>query len=265
MPMNNENNNDKNNDNVIKLKKEGAIAVIAMEEREYGNTFTQRFITGLKGAFAKIRGDAEIKVIIVHGYDNYFCCGGTKEELRELYEGYANIGKKVSFTDAGFHDLFLQSELPVIAAMQGHALGAGLAWGCTADFIIMGEQSIYSANFMKYGFTPGFGATYTIPKRFGDILGNEMLFTAGNYYGRELKERGAPVRIVPKQDVIPTAFRIANDLADKPLFSLKVLKKHLIRQISTELPEMVEKELEMHAATFNQPEVQTRIEQLFGN
>lgn len=253
-----------NNNNVIKLTKEGPIAVVAMEEREYGNTFTERFMKGLKGAFAKIRGDTEIKTVIVHGYDNYFCCGGTKEELRELYEGYASKGKKVQFTDSGFHDLFLRCEVPVIAAMQGHALGAGLAWGCTADIIVMGEQCIYSANFMKYGFTPGFGATYLLPKRFGDILGNEMVFTARNYYGMELKERGVPVKIVPKQEVIQTALQVANDLKDKPLISLKVLKKHLTRHIRMELPEAVKKELEMHEITFAQPEVLDRIEGLFG-
>lgn len=253
------------NDNVIKLTKKGNIAVVAMEEREYGNTFTERFIRGLKGVFTKIRGDTEIKTVIVHGYDNYFCCGGTKQELRELHEEYANKGKKVQFTDSGFHDLFPRCQVPVIAAMQGHALGAGLAWGCTADIIVMGEQCIYSANFMKYGFTPGFGATYLIPKRFGNTLGNEMLFTARNYYGRELKERGVPVKIVPKQVVIQTAFQVANDLVDKPLISLKVLKENLTRYIRMELSEAIKKELEMHTVTFGQPEVCTRIDQLFGN
>jgi len=117
---------------------------------------------------------------------------------------------------------------------------------------------------MKYGFTPGFGASYILPKRFGDTLGNEMLFTARNYYGRELKERGVPVKIVPKQEVIQTAFQVANDLADKPLISLNVLKKHLTRHIRTELPGAVKKELEMHEITFAQPEVLDRIEGLFG-
>jgi polyketide biosynthesis enoyl-CoA hydratase PksI len=252
------------NNSVVKLSTEKHIAVAALEEREYGNTFTERFVLGLKGAFARIRETPGIKVVIVHGYDNYFCCGGTKEELRGLYEGYANIGEKVRFTDSGFHDLFLCCEVPVIAAMQGHALGAGLALGCTADIMVMGEQCIYTANFMKYGFTPGFGATYLIPKRFGDTLGNEMLFTARNYYGRELKERGVPVTIVPKQDVIQTAFQVANDLVDKPLISLKVLKKYLTRHIRMELPEVVKKELEMHEITFAQPEVLDRIEGLFG-
>jgi polyketide biosynthesis enoyl-CoA hydratase PksI len=249
----------------VKLRKENHIAVVILEEEEYKNTFTHRFILGVTNAFASLRQDPGIKVVIVHGYDNYFCCGGTREELMELHESYDKGDQRVQFTDSGFHDVFLRCEIPVIAAMQGHALGAGLALGCTADIVVMGEQCIYSANFMKYGFTPGFGATYIIPKKLGEPLGNEMLLTARNYYGRELKERGAPVKIVHKHQVKQTAFEIARDLADKPLVSLKVLKKHLACQTRSEFSAAVEKELEMHQITFPQPEVRQRIERLFGN
>ncbi|UCH94133.1 MAG: enoyl-CoA hydratase/isomerase family protein [Candidatus Aminicenantes bacterium] len=255
------------NHKVIKLSKQGLIAVVTMEEREYGNTFTPRFIKGMMEAFAALTRDTAIKVVLVHGCDNYFCCGGTKEELITLHKGAGKEEdqQQVKFTDTGFHDLFLRCELPVIAALQGHALGAGLALGCTADIMVMGEQCIYSANFMKYGFTPGFGATYIVPKKLGEALGNEMLFTARSYYGRELKERGAPVKIVSRKEVMETAFHIAGDLADKPLVSLKVLKKHLAQQVQPGLSAAIEKELAMHRITFPQPEVRDRIEGLFGN
>lgn len=254
-------------DNVVKLSKEGAVAVVALEEREYGNTFTRRFIRDLKDTFSTIQQHPGIKVVMVHGCDNYFCCGGTKEELIELCEGFGQKQKEASpqFTDLNFHDLLLRCEVPVIAAMQGHALGGGLAFGCFADIIVMGEQCLYSANFMKYGFSPGMGATYILPKKLGESLAAEMLLTARNYYGRELKERGAPVKIVNKQEVIKTAMEIAKDLADKPLLSLKVLKEHLTQQTRAELPKAVAKELEMHQITFAQPGVRTRIERLFGN
>jgi len=249
---------------VVKLKKEGHIAFVALEEKEYRNTFTIRFIKGLKDVFARIDSDPDIRVVVVHGYGNYFCCGGTKEELIGLYEG---IGKneRVNFTDMKFYDILLQCKVPVISAMQGHALGGGLALGCFADIIVMGEQCIYSTNFMKYGFTPGMGATYIIPKKFGTLIGSEMLMSARNYYGNELKERGANAKIVSKEDVITVAVEIARDISDKPLLSVKELKKNLSRTIMEEVPDAIEKELEMHRLTFKQPEVLRRIEDLFGN
>lgn len=251
-------------DKVVRLRREGSIAFVALEEKEYKNTFTLRLINGLKDVFNTINSDNETKVVVVHGYDQYFCCGGTKDELIGLCNGAKSTGtEKINFSNFKFYDILLQCKVPVISAMQGHALGGGLAFGCYADIIIMAEECIYSANFMKYGFTPGMGATYIIPKKFGELLGNEMLISAKNYFGNELKERGANSKIVKKNDVIKVATEIAREIADKPLLALKELKKNINRNMIKELSAAIEMEVEMHNLTFKQLEVLNRIEKLF--
>lgn len=252
-------------EDVIKVSVRNHIAYVCMEDRQYRNTFSIQFVEGLKKVFKEIDGNPEVKVVIVHGYDNYFSCGGTQEELLGLYAGVAKTGEeKVQFNDLNFHDILLKCKVPVIAAMQGHALGGGLAFGCFADIIILAEEALYSAIFMKYGFTPGMGATYIIPKKFGESLGTEMLYLAKNYNGRELKERGAQVKIVRKNEVLNVATEVAEELADKPLLSLKVLKEHLTTPIFKELPAFIDAELKMHEITFVQQEVKDRILAKFG-
>ncbi len=248
---------------MVNVRVEDGVAYVALEEKEYKNTFTSRLIHGLTDAFTNIEQSPEAKVVVVYGFGNYFCCGGTRDELIGLHEGIAS--GEASFSELRFHDLLLRCRLPVISAMNGHALGAGLAFGCTADLIVMSEQSIYNAIFMKYGFTPGFGATYIIPKKLGETLGEEMLYTAQNFYGKDLKERGTSVRIVNRDQVLPIAKQLAMELADKPLLSLKTLKKHLVRNVITEFQNSVDKEIEMHKITFTQPEVRSRIDAMFGN
>lgn len=243
---------------VIKFRREGAIGIVAIEERESKNTFSKRFIEGIMEVFDQIGKMQDLKVVVVHGYDNYFCCGGTKEELVGIFEG------RLQFNDLNFYDILLRCEIPVIAAMQGHALGGGLAFGSYADMIVLGRECLVAANFMKYGFTPGMGATYMIPLKFGSMLGNEMLFSARNYSGEEIRERGAPFKIVKKDEVIATAMKMAQELADKPRLSLKVLKEHLTRDIRATLPKIIEAEIAMHKITFAQPEVRKRIEEMFG-
>ncbi len=250
---------------VIKLVQQGEIGIVILEDREYKNTFSKTFVKELKETFGEISNNMKLKVVLVHGYDNYFCCGGTKEELVELSKSITNGTGEVALAELDFFDLFIRCELPVIAAMQGHAMGGGLSLGCFADVIVLGEECVYNAVFMKYGFTPGMGATYIIPRKLGEALGNEMLFTAQNYYGSDLKERGAPVKIVKKQEVIEVALSIARELAERPRLSLEVLKEHLNRQIKKELKDVVARENAMHRITFTQPEVQNKIEELFGN
>lgn len=244
---------------VVKLiYPEPSIAHVIMEDRVSKNTFSSELISGLINVFETIKKSSQIKVVVIQGFDNYFCCGGTQEELLKIYEG------KITFTDLAFYRCLLDCEVPVIAAMQGHAIGGGLTFGCYADFIVMGEECIYATNFMKYGFTPGMGATYIVPKKLGEMLGYEMLYSAKNYYGGELKQRGVSVSVTKKQEVISTAMALAKELSAKTLVALKLLKQHVTERIKSELPDIIEKELAMHAVSFKQPEVKERIEILFG-
>lgn len=242
---------------VVKLSIDNDIAVVSMLEREFKNTFSEGLIAGLKEAFGNISRSPDIRAVVIHGYDNYFCAGGTKEELVSIYQG------ELKFTDIKLYELILQCEVPVISAMQGHAIGGGLAFGCYADMFVMAEEAIYSCNFMKYGFTPGFGSTYIIRKKFGNVLGDEMLISARNYYGREIKSRGAGINVVKKSDVISTALELAAEISDKPVYSLKLLKKHLIRDTVADLNKVVDLELDMHEKTFHRVEVRDRIERMF--
>jgi 4-carboxy-3-alkylbut-2-enoyl-[acp] decarboxylase len=235
------------------------IATVEMADRQSKNTFSEGLVRGLIDVFGRIQADPEVRAVVIHGYDNYFCCGGTKEELLKIYNG------ELQFDALKFYDLLLQCDVPVVSAMQGHAIGGGLVFGSYADLIVMAEECIYTTNFMKYGFTPGMGATYIIPKKFGPVLGHEMLFTAGNYYGSDLQKRGIQVQVVKKATVLREAMDLARELAQKPVLALKQLKQSLTGRIKVEVAAAVRRELEMHKITFAQPEVKARIEALFGS
>lgn len=69
----------------------------------------------------------------------------------------------------------LYCKIPVIAAMQGHAIGAGWAMGLFCDYTIFSEESVYQSPYMRYGFTPGAGSTLIFPQRFGKILSRNFI------------------------------------------------------------------------------------------
>lgn len=251
-----------NNNDVVKLSKpESTIALVSLEDRMSKNTFSKVFVQGLLTTFNKIKADKNIKVVVIHGYDNFFCCGGTQEELLGLAK--SDIHDK-NFTNLSFYRLLLDCEIPVISAMQGHALGGGLAFGAFADTLVMGLESFYATNFMKYGFTPGFGSTYIIPKKFGKSVADSMLFSARNYQGIKLQERGVSAVFVKKTDVIATALNMAKEITKNSRESLVALKDILTKEDKLLLPKYIEDELAMHEISFKLPEVVTRINQLFG-
>lgn len=244
---------------VVELKEvSDSIVLLKMQDEVSKNTFSVELTEGLIEAFETIKNSEKYKVVIMTGYDNYFASGGTQEGLLHLSEG------KAKFTDRDLYSLALNCPIPVISAMQGHGVGGGFVMGLFADFVILSRESIYTTNFMKYGFTPGMGATYILPQKLGISLAEEMLLTARNYRGEELQKRGIPFPVVSRSEVMEHALELAENLAEKPRVSLITLKDQLVQKLRKELPLAIQQEVVMHDKTFNQPEVRERIETVFG-
>lgn len=244
---------------IIEVEELGAgIVQIRMQDRVNKNTFTDALICGLTDAFEQIKARIDYKVVILTGYDSYFSSGGTQEGLRDLFDG------KFKFVDKDLYSLALNCPIPVIAAMQGHGIGGGFVMGMFADFVILARESVYTTNFMKYGFTPGMGSTFILPKKLGVALAEEMMLTAQTYRGEELHKRGVPFPVLPRHSVLTHALELARNLAEKPRVSLVTLKDHLVAPLREQLPKFIEQEVAMHELTFHQPEVKGRIDAFFG-
>ncbi len=240
----------------------GTIALIRMHDEVNKNTFTEKLIAGLIQSFEEAESNEQCKCIVLTGFGNYFATGGRQDDLLAIQEG------KNSFLDAGIgekniYSLPLECKLPVISAMQGHAIGGGLAMGLFADFVFLSKESVYAASFMKYGFTPGFGSTCIFPEKLGLVLGEEFLMTARTYRGVQLEQRGIPFEVYARKMVLEKALELAELLAEKPRRSLILLKAHLTEQLRKKLPEMIQKELRMHDETFHLPEVKEKILNLY--
>lgn len=237
---------------------EAGIAQITMQDKIHKNTFSEEIMTGLVQAFDSIKNNLSYKVVILTGYDSYFSSGGTQEGLLAIHEG------SVNFTDTNIYSLALDCKIPVIAAMQGHGIGGGFVLGLFADFVILSRESVYTTNFMKYGFTPGMGATCILPKKLGLSLAEELLINADTYRGADLEKRGVPFPVLPRVEVLNYAYELARKIAEKPRLSLVTMKDHLVASLREKLPEFIQQEIIMHDKTFHQPEVKERIVKLFG-
>ncbi|HYK00423.1 MAG TPA: SDR family NAD(P)-dependent oxidoreductase [Thermoanaerobaculia bacterium] len=220
------------------------IVVVKMEDREAKNMFSDAFVDGIREAFAHIEQTPAYKVVILTGYDHYFVSGGTREGLIAIQEG------KARFTDLGIYHIALDCRLPVIAAMQGHGIGAGLAMGMFADVVLLADESRYVSPYMDYGFTPGAGATRILAHVIGHDLAREGLLTARYYAGSEWKERGVRLRILPRAEVYESAMALAREMAQQSRRRLIRFKQQLAVPVRGPLDETYRLELAMHEKTF---------------
>lgn len=249
------------NEVALKLINEN-IAIIKIQNKKNKNMLSDDTIHGLIAKFAEIQDMKKIKAVILTGYDNLFCMGGTQEQLNDISDMKRKCsGGLFNFIYRGL----LECKVPVISAMQGHAMGGGLVFGLFANIIVMSTEGVYSANFTKYGFTPGVGSTYILQQKLGLNLAMEMMFTAKSYQGEELKNRGAPFIFCKKDQVLPEAIKLATMLAKKPLATLMTLKQELTRRELVQLTPIIETEVRMHDSLFSQIDVKNLIDSYFNH
>ncbi|WP_329213072.1 SDR family NAD(P)-dependent oxidoreductase [Streptomyces sp. NBC_01485] len=220
---------------------EHGIALVTMRDRAHSNMFTAGLTHGLEAAFAEIGTREDIRAVVLTGTDTVFNLGATPDALEQL------AARRTRFTDTPFvYEGLARCTRPVVAALQGRASGGGLAFGLYADLVVLDREGVYSANFLKYGFTPGMGATHILEQRLGRTLATEMFLTSRAYGGDELARRGASVPVVPHADVLPTALDLARSIAEKPAEAVAALKAELAGRLLQELPAVVEREVRMH-------------------
>ncbi|GFE82931.1 hypothetical protein GCM10011487_49310 [Steroidobacter agaridevorans] len=236
------------------------VAVITMHDRQTKNLFSESLLSAVKQAFAYVEHTPTCKVVVLTGYDTYFAAGGTKETLLSIQQG------KAQFTDERIYEIALNCSLPVIAAMQGHAIGAGWSLGMFADLVVLGEESRFHSPYMGYGFTPGAGATLVFPRKIGHDLARETLLTAREIAGHELRDRGLQAAVMPRRDVLSAAIELARSIAKHPRDQLKALKRqwtHSLRQVREDV---YRREVQMHEQTFvGQDDTLAQIETKFSN
>ncbi|WP_165583431.1 SDR family NAD(P)-dependent oxidoreductase [Aquimarina atlantica] len=241
------------------LHPEGIVEII-MEDREARNMFSDAFMEGMIEVFDHIEESSIYKVVVLTGYDSYFISGGTKEMLLDIQEG------KIKFTDTAIYHLAMDCNIPVIAAMQGHGIGAGWSMGMFSDFPILSKESHYVSPYMNYGFTPGAGSTLIFPNRIGYDLARGTLLTGTEYPGQILKQKGIPLPVVSRKEISEFAFTLAKELTRNSRSSLIAFKNQMTSYIKDRLEDTYTLELAMHEKTFvGRSDTLERIEGNFNN
>ncbi|WP_198683408.1 SDR family NAD(P)-dependent oxidoreductase [Peristeroidobacter agariperforans] len=236
------------------------VAVITMHDRQTKNLFSESLLSAVKQAFAYVEHTPACKVVVLTGYDTYFAAGGTKGTLLSIQQG------KAQFTDERIYEIALNCSLPVIAAMQGHAIGAGWSLGMFADLVVLGEESRFHSPYMGYGFTPGAGATLVFPRKIGHDLARETLLTAREIAGHELRDRGLQVAVMPRREVLSAAIELARNIAKHSRSQLKALKRQWTHSLRQAREEVYRREVQMHEQTFvGKDDTLAQIETKFSN
>ncbi|MBT2744869.1 MULTISPECIES: beta-ketoacyl synthase N-terminal-like domain-containing protein [unclassified Lysobacter] len=224
--------------------RDNGVLVVRMVDREAKNMFSPALVRGLEEVFAHIEASGDYRAVVLCGYDTYFACGGTRDSLLAIQQGSAK------FTDTKIYQLPMSCAVPVVAAMQGHAIGGGWSLGMFADLCVFSAESRYISPYMQYGFTPGAGSTLIFPATLGPDLARETLFAAVEHSGSELRAKGLPHPCIARDEVLPHALALADAIAARAPADVRALKRYFAVPGLAVIEDTYARELAMHARSF---------------
>ncbi len=244
----------------LKVDNEG-IAWVKMNDEKNKNIFSKRFVEDFLDTMNELEGrKVAPKVMILQGLHDVFCAGADKETLIALTEG------KVVVKDMVLSERLLNLEFPVIAAVEGHAMGGGLAMATCCDIVVAARESRFGAVFMSMGFTPGMGTTTLLSELVGPFVASEMMYTAKRFKVSELERMGTNInRVVTKIRVVPVARDIARQIAEKNPKAIRLLKYTLSARKKKLLVDARMQEDMMHRISFDYPETRDRINDAYAD
>ncbi len=227
----------------ILFDKQNGIATITLNRPEQLNTFNGLMAQEWSDAYLAADKDDAVRVIIVTGAGSAFCAGA------DLTEGEKTFAKQddIEFSAAGMAVSPWQLHKPVIAALNGHAIGIGLTLALQCDLRIVAQDAKYGVIQVQRGVMPDAYAHWTLQRLVGLEKAAYILLTGKKFTGRELCDLGAALKAVAAENVYAEALAIAKDIVlNTAPVSVGISKKLLWESATLQREQTLQKETELH-------------------
>lgn len=201
----------------------GHVAVVEMH-RPPANFFDLELLTELADAVLSLDADDNVRTIVLCSEGRHFCAGA---DLR----GMDSNGLRTVYRQAA---RLFSGRKPIIAAVQGAAVGGGLGLAMAADFRVVADDARLTANFARLGFHQGFGLSITLPRAVGEQRALEMLYTGRNVSGIEAASIGLADRST-SDDPRAAALELATEIAQSAPLALVAIRSTMRRDLSAQV------------------------------
>jgi enoyl-CoA hydratase/carnithine racemase len=234
----------------LRFEVDGGVATLTLDRPESQNAYTGAMGRELGAAYRECDRDDAIRAVVLTGAGRAFCAGA------DLSPGDATFGAPgEDFSAAGVDPPAWEVRKPVIAAVNGHAVGLGLTLALQCDLRIVALEGKYGVVQVRRGVMPDAYSHWTLPRITGLACAAEILLTGRSFRGEEAVRLGIASRALPAPEVLPACVEIARDIAANtaPL-SVAFAKRLLWRSFALEAHEVGRLETELHLHLMGKPD-----------
>lgn len=228
----------------VRYDLDGPVATITLDRPDARNAYSEAMVAGLVDALDAAERDDMVRCVVLTGAGPAFSAGGDLKrmlhkdgmfaggpvELRRRYvDGIQRISRRLGLFDK-----------PMIAAINGPAIGAGLDLACMCDLRLAARGAQFGSTFVKVGLVPGDGGAYFLARTIGFSRALELMLTARVIDCDEALRIGLVHRVVEPDDLLPAARTLAAELAALPPIALRLTKRAAYRSRDLDLDAALE-------------------------
>ncbi len=230
-------------EDMVPARREGAVAVLTLNFPAKRNAFCLQMRTQMRDRLEAAMTDAEVRAVVITGGADHFCAGGDISEMEsrtllQNRERWALVTALIRLIALG--------PKPVVAAVEGFAMGAGLSIAALSDHVVAARDARFGAAFLKVGLMPDLGALWSLQHRVGRAKAREILGLARLFDGIEAGRIGLANEVVEPGEALARALVVAQEYARLPPVALALLKSALSQGVD-DLAAAIRTEVEFQA------------------
>jgi enoyl-CoA hydratase/carnithine racemase len=219
----------------------GNILSIQLNRPAKKNAMTSSMYITMANLLNGAAKDDQIRVVLWHGAGTSFSAGNDIEDFMKNPPGPGESPQSQLI------HAFINFEKPLIAAVQGAAIGGGTTMLAHCDFVYAGESAKFQLPFVNLALVPEFGSSYLLPLRFGYVRAAELILLGKPFDALQAAALGLVTQVVPDQSLLSTATETARDLAAKPAAAVQASKRLMKQALLEQLEQAVKLENEVFA------------------
>ena len=210
---------------------DGPVATVTLNRPERMNAISWRMFRELGTAFELADGDDAVRAVVLTGAGKAYCAGADLEGGADTFGGSAggpdnSTAASSTETSPGLEPW--QCRKPVIAAINGHAIGGGLTYPLMCDIRIVAEDAKLSIVFVRRGLIPELGSHRILPTVIGMSNAADLMFSGRTFRGTEAAEMGLASKALPAAEVAPAAVEMARGIAENSAPASVAMSKQLL-------------------------------------
>ena len=226
----------------IIFTREDGVGTITLNRPKALNPMSERLIEETEEALRLIKADEAVRAVIITGAGRAFCAGADLHDL-ESVPAKSSLANRNYVRSGGQLALSITNlEKPVIAAVNGPAVGGGCNLALSCDIILASEKAVFSQIFVKIGALPDIGGLYFLPRLIGMARAKELFFTGRMVSAEEAANIGMINKVVNHEALGAEALKFAKELAKAPTKSIGMIKMVLNKTLHADLAAVVEYE-----------------------